>query len=110
MAIVEKKSAQPLFLGIEGGGTRTVALLADAEGRRLHRLEAGPANLRLLSDAQLLRLLRSMAAAFPRPDAVAIGLAGARTDGDLQRIRSAAAKVWPRVSCHPTNDLETALA
>jgi N-acetylglucosamine kinase-like BadF-type ATPase len=32
-----------IFLGIEGGGTRTVALAADASGRVLRRIEAGPA-------------------------------------------------------------------
>src|SRR2546428_614467 len=98
------------FLGIEGGATRTVALLADGNGQMLRRLEAGPANLKFLSDAQLLRHLRSLAASLPRPDAVANGLAGAWAESDCRRIRSAAAKVWPRIPCYATNDLETALA
>src|SRR6266436_28959 len=42
------------FLGIEAGGTRTVALLADDHGRAVRRLEAGPANLRLVTDSQLV--------------------------------------------------------
>ena len=41
---------------------------------------------------------------------MAIGMAGARIEADRQRIRSAAAKVWPKVPCYATNDLETALA
>jgi N-acetylmuramic acid 6-phosphate etherase len=41
---------------------------------------------------------------------IAIGMAGARTDSDRQRIRAAAAKVWPNIPCYATNDLETALA
>jgi N-acetylmuramic acid 6-phosphate etherase len=102
--------AAPLYLGIEGGGTRTVALLADATGRLRRRLEAGPANLRLLSDAQLVRHLRAIARAMPKPFAVAIGLAGARGEPEWRRIRAAAARVWPGIPCHATNDLETALA
>jgi N-acetylmuramic acid 6-phosphate etherase len=103
----------PVFLGIEGGGTRTVALLTDADGRLLKRFESGPANFKLLTEAQFLRRLREVRAAFkefPRPAAVAIGLAGARGEPEWQRIRAAAAKVWPGVPCHATHDLETALA
>ncbi len=105
-----QQPARPLFLGIEGGGTRTVALLADSRGHFLQRLEAGPANVKLLSDTQLIDLLRSIAAAFPRPDTLAIGMAGARSELDWQRIRDAAATVWPSIACHATSDLETALA
>ncbi len=103
-------STSPTFLGIEGGGTRTVALLADAEGNSLKRLELGPANLRLLTDAQLLKHFRSIYAAFPAPAAIGIGLAGARTEKEWRRVRMVAAKLWPRVPCYATNDLETALA
>jgi N-acetylmuramic acid 6-phosphate etherase len=99
-----------LFLGIDGGGTRTTALLADSAGRALGRLEAGPANLKLLTDAQLTRHFRSIGAAFPQPSAAGIGLAGAWAEPDWQRIRLAAAKVWPRVPCYATHDLETTLA
>ena len=101
--------AKALFLGIEGGGTRTVALLVDEKGQRVDRHESGPANLKLLSDRQLAEHLKEIGSALPRPDALAIGLAGAWTQGDCKRIRVAAARVWPRVPCHVTNDLETAL-
>jgi N-acetylmuramic acid 6-phosphate etherase len=105
-----RQAVRPLFLGVEGGGTRTVAVLADARRRLVRRFEAGPANVKLLNDAQLVRLLRSVAAAFPRPDTLAVGMAGARGEGDWQRIRAAAAKAWPRTPCYATNDLETALS
>jgi N-acetylmuramic acid 6-phosphate etherase len=112
MARVHRESNQfqrPLYLGIEAGGTRTVALLEDAAGHCVARQEAGPANLRLLDDAQLVRHFRSLARALPEPDAVAIGMAGARTESDWTRIRRTAAKAWPGVPCYATNDLETAL-
>ncbi len=113
MAKHRSPSAAPVFLGIEGGGTRTVALLAAADGRLLKHFEAGPANFKLLTEAQFLRRLREVRAAFAefsRPAAIAIGLAGARSEPEWQRIRAAAAKIWPSVPCHATHDLETALA
>ncbi len=103
-------SGQPvLFLGIEGGGTRTVALLVNTSGQLVKRAEFGPANLRLLTDVQLTRRFREIVKAFPKPAAVGIGLAGARDEKDRVRIRQAAAAAWPRVPCHAANDLETAL-
>ncbi len=109
MAVTSNPPARPWLLGIEGGGTHSVALLTDLRGRLLQRGEAGPGNVRLLNDTQLSLLLRSIAVEFPRPDAVAIGLAGARDENDRERIRRAAAQVWPQVPCCATNDLETAL-
>src|SRR5437868_2383869 len=96
----------PVHLGIEAGGTRTVAL---AVGTSVTRREFGAANLRLLDDRQLERHFRSIARAMPKPDALAIGMAGARTEADRARIRKAATKAWPGIPCHATNDLETAL-
>jgi len=103
------ESSDVRYLGIEGGGTRTVALLVNGSGQTLRRLEKGPANLKLLTEAQLIRQLRSIAAALPRPDALGIGLSGAWAEADFTRIRSAAGRVWPRLPCWATNDLETAL-
>jgi len=106
-------SPGPVFLGIEGGGTRTVALLADAGGHLLKRFETGPANFKLLTEVQFLRRLREVRTAFsnfPTPAAIAVGLAGARGEPEWRRIRETAAKVWPGVPCHATHDLETALA
>ncbi len=85
-----------------------MALLTDLNGRLVKRVEAGPANVRLLSEQALVRLFKSLNV-LPRPRAVAIGLAGARTESDRERIRRAAAKVWPGTPCHATSDLETAL-
>ncbi|WCJ60165.1 N-acetylmuramic acid 6-phosphate etherase [Fontisphaera persica] len=98
----------PKLLGIEGGGTCTVALFV--QGEQVQRWEGGPANLHLLTDEQLTELLREVARQFPRPDALAIGLPGARLESDRERIRRAAAECWPAVPCLATNDLETALA
>jgi N-acetylmuramic acid 6-phosphate etherase len=105
-----KQPVGPLFLGIEGGGTRTVAVMADGRGKLVRRFEAGPGNARLLDDGQLLELFEGIAAAFPAPDAVGIGMAGARAESDRRRMREAAGQVWRSIPCRATDDLETALA
>jgi N-acetylmuramic acid 6-phosphate etherase len=103
-----------VLLGIEAGGTRTVAAAlngcdAASPSKTWRRMEFGPANLRLLSDAELSERLAEIARAMPQPGSLAIGMAGARTESDRRRIRTAAARVWPDVPCYATNDLETAL-
>src|SRR5713101_551028 len=103
-------SPKRYFLGIECGGTKSVACLADQEGNEVQRVASGPANLKLLLDAQLVRHFRSMGDGLLPPVGIAIGMAGARTKSDFDRIRRAAAEVWPGVPCHATDDLETALA
>ena len=102
-------AAAPFFLGVECGGTRTAALLVDAAPQVVREIHAGPANLRLLSDAQLVRHFRGLGLGRFSPASLAIGMAGARTEADRERIRRAAARVWPGVPCLATNDLETAL-
>jgi N-acetylmuramic acid 6-phosphate etherase len=102
------------YLGIESGGTRTTALLAPGGGQPCLRAEFGAANLRLLNDDDLAQHFTAISALSKKArtplGGIAIGMAGARTDSDRQRIRTAAAKVWPNVPCYATNDLETALA
>ena len=102
------------YLGIESGGTRTTALLAPGNGKPCLRGEFGPANLRLMDDDALVRHFTGIDTLAQKAETplsgIAIGMAGARTASDRQRIHSAAAKVWPNVPCYATNDLETALA
>ncbi len=101
--------AQPLFLGIECGGTRSSWMISDYEPTFHWQGKFGPANLRLLSDDQLSRHFRAIGQALPKPTALAIAMAGARTAADRERILNASAKVWPGIPCYATNDLETAL-
>ena len=85
-------------IGIECGGTRTVALAA-APGLRepLARVESGAANLRLISDAQLESHLGALKSRLPDPMAIGIGMAGVRTEEDRQRLQACVARVWPAV-------------
>lgn len=99
----------PSLLGIEGGGTHTVALLSSAPANRIERGVFGPGNLRLLTDAALVALFREIAGRFPSAGAIGVGMPGARTEQDRQRILAAVSKVWPGTPCRATHDLETAL-
>ncbi len=103
--------APAAFLGLDCGGTRSVAIYDCAGVTR--RTEAGPGNVRLLTEAQLLSLFRELKSVhkdLPVPQAIAIGMAGARLDNDRARVRHAAAKIWPAVPCSAWGDLDTALA
>ena len=40
---------------------------------------------------------------------IVVGIAGARNESDRERVREAASKVWPKIPCYATNDLEPAL-
>ena len=79
----------PGLLGIECGATHTVAL--HESGGQVARAEFGPANLRLLDNVQLTRRLRQIAKQFPKPSAVAIGMAGARTEQSIAELEALAA-------------------
>ena len=99
-----------VLLGIECGGTRTVAIAADAAMRPIARAEAGPANLRLLTDAQLAERFRGLRAQLPRPDAIGVGMSGARDAADRTRVGDALEAIWPGVPHHVDHDLASALA
>jgi N-acetylmuramic acid 6-phosphate etherase len=109
-----RKAAASLWLGIEGGGTRTSVLLVDSDNRVVTEFQTGPCNVRMISDDQLIEHLCAIARRLPVSAAIltgaGIGLAGARTAAEHDRIRQASGSVFPRVPSVATNDLETALA
>ncbi len=99
-----------LVLGIEGGGTKTSAALLDDAGRVIARANAGPSNIKLLSDSQLAAVFRSIQRKIAHPpDVVSICLAGALTASDHRKIRAAAGRVWTRAEIHTASDRESAL-
>jgi N-acetylmuramic acid 6-phosphate etherase len=106
-----KTENEPAFLGLDCGGTRSVVIYEWGKVRR--RAEGGSGNVGLLSDEQLVGLFRELSGIHqnsPLPAAVAIGMAGAGIEAQRERIRRAAAKVWPGTPCLAMGDLETALA
>jgi N-acetylmuramic acid 6-phosphate etherase len=101
-------SAARTYIGIEGGGTKTIAIVST--GNDFQRLELGPGNIRLMRNEQLTDLFRSIAEESPTPFAIGIGMAGVREEADRARIRAAAESIWPKVPSAITHDLAIALA
>lgn len=89
-----------MILGIEGGGTKTIALTSDGRRRTF-----GPLNLKLATDRQILSILRQF-----KPSHAAICLAGCRTESDRKRIRALAKRAWPKTEVFIGNDLDSGLA
>jgi N-acetylmuramic acid 6-phosphate etherase len=117
-------AATNLCLGVDGGGTHTVALLTRAEvgadGRwtLLGRGEAGPSNLQAIGAARALEALdQAVAGAFAAaglartPAAVAcLGLAGAGRPDDQALIAQWAARVNLAAAVEVTGDAPLLLA
>lgn len=81
------------FLGIDGGGTRTRALLVDARGRALHQAESGPGNLHAVGpEAVAANLAAAIAdcrkAVGVPPTATCLGLAGASSRQTRARLEA----------------------
>jgi len=108
---LSRSAGSDACLGIECGGTRTVALFGPGTDADCRRAEFGPANLRLLDDAGLVGHFKAIQRVAAAPfTGIVIGMAGARTEKDRRRIRAAAGKVWRNTPVYATDDLETALA
>src|SRR6476660_5584872 len=84
----------PLFIGVDGGGSRCSARLRDAEGRLLGEGSAGPANARLGAPAvvEVMKACRAaLASAGLGEDAFAhmhagFGLAGTQQEEHRQWV------------------------
>lgn len=98
--------AKERILGIEGGGTKTEWLFSPGGGAALTRGKLGGANLRLIDDEALGRLLRVL----PEADRVGIFLAGCLTREDRQRLEACARRVWPGAVLVAGNDRQSGFA
>ena len=98
------------LLGIEGGGTRTSALLVEGTDTVLASFAVGPGNLQLLNGEELSALLASIRDQLPcKPDRIGIGMAGVRSAADRERLRRAVATTWPNTPSTVGDDLILAL-
>ncbi len=106
------------YLGVDGGGTQTTALVADDAGRVLGRGGAGSSNLHAVGEAAASAALESAitaactAAGITRDElrAACLGLAGAARPADQARLRAWAAQALPGVQLGLVTDAELALA
>lgn len=97
-----------VWLGMDGGGTRLIALAVTGDGQVQQRIEVGPTNVRLLRDEELEERFHQVARKISRPCGIGVGLAGLMTVDDGSRVSSALQRVWPGVPAAITHDLETA--
>jgi N-acetylglucosamine kinase-like BadF-type ATPase len=101
-------------LGIDAGGTKTVALLADADGRIVGEGRAGGANLQAHGELEVEKVLHgvidlALAERPVVPAAVCLGLAGVDREGDGQVIREIMKRLGFRSHTVIVNDALIAL-
>ncbi|RSH92937.1 hypothetical protein EHS25_008383 [Saitozyma podzolica] len=111
----------PLFLCIDGGGTKTVAVISDAQGAVLSRGEAGPSNLTagvkhtvaaVISSTQeaISRLPGPSITSWPCSDPVFsrvwVGIAGCARPPDHALLSPFIADLFPGSTWRLTNDGE----
>jgi N-acetylglucosamine kinase-like BadF-type ATPase len=107
-----------LLLGIDGGGTKTTALLAEAGGGVLGRGQTGSSNYHAVGAATAFDTLReAVHAAFGEArrtplelEAVCLGLAGAGRAPDRALFTDWAEREWPDAERLIVNDAELVLA
>jgi N-acetylglucosamine kinase-like BadF-type ATPase len=110
----------PVFLGVDGGGTRTRALLVAADGAVLGAGEAGSSNVNAAGfDAAVGALLEATRAAWASAgigaravDAAFLGISGAANPATARRIERAITEAGAVASgrCGVASDIEAALA
>jgi N-acetylglucosamine kinase-like BadF-type ATPase len=103
------------IIGIDGGGTKTVALLADLSGNVLARGVSGPSNYNAVGFDAACVALESVIAAIQKdyPGEVAalcLGLAGVGRAEDIERFQLWTAERFPGMPVQIVNDAEILLA
>ncbi len=94
-----RDAGRDLVLGVDGGGTKTVGVLATTDGTELRRAEAGPANIHAVgaagvdeSLAGLLGVLLPGAEDVDRVGASVFGFAGTGREEDAREMAAAVAR------------------
>ena len=101
-------------LGIDAGGTKTVCLLADAEGRILAEARGGGANLQASGELEVEKVLHAvMEAALGdrdvQPAAICLGIAGVDRESDAAAVRGIMRRIGFKTRTLVVNDALIAL-
>jgi N-acetylmuramic acid 6-phosphate etherase len=107
-----KNCSSPTVLGIEGGGTHTVAIWADKTGKLLRRMEFGCGNVRLLDNQALLQLFREIREAgsdLPSPQSICAAMAGAVNEADKKRVLNLGRSIFGPAFSEVYSDLQSPL-
>ena len=102
------------ILGVDGGGTKTVALLGDRNGKVLARAVSGPSNANAIgfeaACTALERAIRMAQTDHPgHVSTLCLGLAGAGRKDDIERFQNWAAQTFPKTSVRVVSDAEILL-
>lgn len=101
-----------LFLGVDGGGTKTIALVGDAEGHILGSGRAGGSNYQTVGldgagaaiDQAVTEALREARAGLSSVRAASFALAGADFPPDFAALEGLVARRWPNLRSTVVND------
>jgi N-acetylglucosamine kinase-like BadF-type ATPase len=103
------------MIGVDGGGTKTLALLADMEGHVIARGVSGPSNYNAVGFELACKALES-AINMARKDhpgeisAICFGLAGVGRADDIEKFHVWAVERFPGTAIKVANDAEILLA
>ena len=103
-----------IVLGVDAGGTKTVCLLSDEQGRILSEARGPGANLQSAGELGVEKVLHQvMEAALdgfaPRPSAICLGIAGVDREDDAQIVRAIMRRISPGSRVLVVNDALVAL-
>jgi N-acetylglucosamine kinase-like BadF-type ATPase len=104
----------PYVLGLDAGGTKTVCLLADLEGRVLAEARAGGANLQAAGELEVEKVLhdlmdRAIGDRAAAPSAIVLGMAGVDRADDARVMRTLLRRIGFKARLLITNDALIAL-
>lgn len=102
-------SRKPLVIGVDGGGTKTIALVADPSGNVLTRRESGASNVNVVGLEGAARSLHRVISdccddVRCPPDeltSIVLALAGAGDEANRQRIKDAVNDLFAKVGHKP---------
>ena len=102
-------------LGIDAGGTKTVCLLADAEGRIVSAARGGGANLQAAGELELEKVLHAvmedaLGERDLQPAAICLGIAGVDREADAAAVRGIMRRIGFKARTLVVNDALIALA
>jgi N-acetylglucosamine kinase-like BadF-type ATPase len=106
-----------IFLGIDGGGTKTVAVLLDENSQEIARAVSGSSNVHSVGPAvaetslgdAIERVLSATGLTAADVAAIGLGIAGAARAEDQQLVRALLARIAPFRNVIVTHDAEAAL-
>lgn len=115
MSETESTQSQCLVVGVDGGGSKTLALVADAQRQILGRGIAGPSNTQAVGQeaacAAIATAIRGASARIPGElSALCLGIAGAGRVSDRARLQAWAEAHYPGIPIGVVHDGQLALA